>query len=206
VIIKKLIIKLLGGWIHIFTFLGRYWKAYGGLPKLLVSPYFHAAILLTYLSKSAWLNGEWWELIIAIHPAIIGFSIAALGFIISFGLGGGGFTRILCRTSKEEEDELLSPIMTYGATFTHFILVQFVALTGAVSAKLCIDEAAPDFAMFLSHPFVVHGFWAVVVFFGIYSLFMILAVCEMLFTLLRLSVRFQKRTAAREREDYNSDR
>jgi len=53
----------------VFDVLRRYWCAYGGARAVLLSPYFHAALLLTALLWPYWLRLPWWDVALAAMPS-----------------------------------------------------------------------------------------------------------------------------------------
>lgn len=187
------------GWYHLATFLERYWKTYGGFRTLIKSPYLHVSIPITILTHPAWRRSEWWEIVLSTHPAVIGFSVAGLSFILSFGLNGGPFSRLISRSKQADEDPLKSPIAGYGAIFIHFILMQFIALTLAIISKVASGIVAPSWCDFLYSDTFRNIFWGICVFFSIYSMLMLLAVVEILFSVLRLSVLHNKMAEKAER-------
>ncbi|MDP0501846.1 MAG: hypothetical protein Q7P63_17265 [Verrucomicrobiota bacterium JB022] len=189
------------GWKQLIKFLCRYQIAYGGPSRLLKSPYFHIALLLTWLSQSIWAKPGWWAIILETHPAILGFSVAGLGFVLSFGTNGHKFVNILCATSEanHKKESLRSPLGIAGGVFIHFIFMQFLALLLAIAAKTAYQLPAPDSARFLGDERFIKAFWLFCGLLGTYSLTLVIAVSEILFTLLRLSIIFHKKEAQRER-------
>lgn len=193
--------EFFSGWEHLGKFLYGYWQAYGGIKSVIKSPYLHISLLALILGRNVWSNPNWWDITLSTHPAILGFSIAGLGFVLSFGMSGHGFTTILCATSKPDQSELLTPLGKAGALFIHYILLQFAALAMAILAKYSYTQPAPAWAEFLANDGFVHAFWALCVFLGIYSLMLAIAVAEVLFTLLRLTITYQKRAARKKDPD-----
>ena len=109
----------------------RYWRAYGGLPALLRSPYFHASLVLLALTFHTWSGPVWWDIVIGALPNLLGFSLA--GFAIFIGFGDERFRALL---AEPEENETRPTIyVSLCATFVHFIVVQILALIYAVVAK-----------------------------------------------------------------------
>lgn len=119
--------KLKDSYLGVFNIFRRYWIAYGGWKEILFSPYFHIALLLTLALEHSWLNGAWWDTAITILPSIIGFSLG--GFAIWLGFGDEKFRQLI---SQQDEGEKASPYIELSATFAHFIVVQLVALIGAL--------------------------------------------------------------------------
>lgn len=109
-----------------FKGLRRYWKAYGGWAAILGSPYFRRCLFPVILLFPLWLlplQGPyiWVDLALAIIPALLSFSLAALAILLS--MPSGQFFKIL--TDSEGGDSFY---MAVSSTFTHFILVQIWTL------------------------------------------------------------------------------
>lgn len=119
--------KLKNSYFGVFNIFGRYWLAYGGWKEVVFSPYFHIAFLLTLALKHSWANGDWWDTATTILPSLIGFSLG--GFAIWLGFGDEKFRQLI---SHQEENEKASPYIELSATFAHFIVIQLVALIGAL--------------------------------------------------------------------------
>lgn len=119
--------KLKNSYCGVFNIFSRYWLAYGGCKEVLFSPYFHIAVLLTLALNHSWINGEWWNTAITILPSLIGFSLG--GFAIWLGFGDEKFRHLI---SHQGESEKASPYIELSATFAHFIVIQLVALIGAL--------------------------------------------------------------------------
>ena len=108
----------------------RYWIAYGGLRAIITSPYFHASILITFISSGTWMSEVWAETPISVLPNIIGFSLG--GYAIWLALGDDKFRAAISGKSSTGED---SPFIKVNATFVHFIALQILALIVALIAK-----------------------------------------------------------------------
>lgn len=116
-----------------------YWTAYGGLRKLLGSPYLHVALLLLVPTVQIWsgagyVNGQtssyWWEQGISVLPNLLGFTLG--GFAIFIGFGDEKFRSLLAEPSG---DSAVNDYVALCATFVHFILIQASALLSAIVAK-----------------------------------------------------------------------
>lgn len=114
----------------VFTILRRYWHEYGGWRALIYSPYFHVAVLLTFLLAHYWQNEPWWDVALSVLPNIIGFALG--GYAIWLGFGDEEFRH---RISERPADGGASPYMQVSAAFAHFVIVQLLALIGALIAK-----------------------------------------------------------------------
>jgi hypothetical protein len=115
-----------------------YWRAYGGLNKILTTPYFYISVALTAIVNQSWLAPLWWDTVTSVLPNIIGFSMG--GYAIWLGWGDDKFKAIISGTTAHESEcdggvVDFSPYMEVSATFVHFILVQLVALFVALLAK-----------------------------------------------------------------------
>ncbi len=115
------------GTLNIFV---KYWQAYGGAKALIKSPYLHLAFLLLLITSHFWLTDKWWEQSISILPNLLGFSLG--GFAMFLGFGDEKFRAILAESDGNNET---SPYESLCASFVHFIVVQFLALTIALIAK-----------------------------------------------------------------------
>jgi predicted permease len=114
----------------VFVILRRYWREYGGWQALAFSPYFHAAVLLTLLLAHYWQTEPWWDVALSVLPNIIGFALG--GYAIWLGFGDEEFRHKISERPAEGET---SPYMQVSAAFAHFVIVQILALLGALIAK-----------------------------------------------------------------------
>lgn len=118
--------KIYSGTFDIFR---RYWRAYGGAKAVLKSFYAHLALILTGLTFPLWSKTGWWEIPISVMPNLLGFSLAGYAIMLSFG--NEGFQRLLSKSRLDETNAFVE----MSASFTHFLLIQFVALLSAILAK-----------------------------------------------------------------------
>jgi hypothetical protein len=116
-----------------------YWHAYGGIVKLLTSPYLHTAFVLLLLTAPSWSGiwdtgskvGEgWWDQSIAVLPNLLGFTLG--GFAIFIGFGDEKFRALLAEPASEGA---VNDYVALCAHFVHFIAVQAVALIVAIAVK-----------------------------------------------------------------------
>lgn len=116
-----------------------YWHAYGGIVKLLTSPYLHTAFVLLLLTTPSWSGiwetgskaGEgWWDQSIAVLPNLLGFTLG--GFAIFIGFGDDKFRALLVEPGSEGT---VNDYLALCAHFVHFIAVQAVALMVAIMVK-----------------------------------------------------------------------
>lgn len=108
----------------------RYWKSYGGIKSVLVSPYMHISLVLTLFSYGIWLENSWVEIPISVLPNVIGFSLG--GYAIWLALGDDKFRISISGKTKLGDD---SPFMKVNAAFIHFIVLQILALLFALISK-----------------------------------------------------------------------
>lgn len=114
----------------VFVVFRRYWRAYGGMRALALSPYLHVAILLTVLLAPYWLNRPWWEVALSAVPSLLGFTLA--GFTIWLGFGNARLRELI---SRPMADGRCSVYVQVSAAFVHFVVVQVLALVVALAAK-----------------------------------------------------------------------
>lgn len=116
-----------------------YWHAYGGIVKLLTSPYLHTAFVLLLLTAPSWSGilgtapkaGEgWWDQSIAVLPNLLGFTLG--GFAIFIGFGDEKFRALLAEPASEGT---VNDYVALCAHFVHFITVQAIALIVAIVVK-----------------------------------------------------------------------
>lgn len=117
----------------------RYWRAYGGLRVILLSPYFHAALLLTALLSPYWVNKPWWEVALSVMPNLLGFTLA--GFTIWLGFGSERFRALV---SQPGEDGSPSIYVQVSASFVHFVVMQVAGLLAAAIALAASTIPAPS--------------------------------------------------------------
>ncbi len=135
----------------VFDIARRYWREYGGLAAVLLSPYFHVAVVLTLLMSRYWQNEAWWDVALGVLPNIIGFAVG--GYAIWMGFGDESFRR---RISQRSSEDGTSPYLTVSAAFAHFVVVQLLALLGALMAKAAHFELTTSH--WLGHLVVAAGF------------------------------------------------
>ncbi|WP_176428529.1 hypothetical protein, partial [Vibrio sp. V11_P1A41T118] len=111
-----------------------YWLAYGGWKALLTSRYFWGALILNTILFSTWypIDSKWWEQVTSIIPNILGFTLG--GFAMWVAIGDEKFKSLIAGAEDDEDDDI-SPYMEVNATFTHFVLLQLIALVLAIVAS-----------------------------------------------------------------------
>jgi len=116
---------------------------YGGVKALIISPFLHISLLLTFILYPLWIVEKWWDIVIAILPNLIGFSLG--GFAILLAIGGSKFLSLI---SGEENKEKHSPFMGMSSSLFHFIFIQILALIAAILCKGLYVEV-PSFLKYL---------------------------------------------------------
>ena len=114
----------------VFKIFSRYWRAYGGLPAMLRSPYLHASLGLLLLTFNTWFSTQWWDQSLSVLPNLLGFTLG--GFAIFIGFGDEKFRALL---AEPDHDDKPTIYVSLCATFVHFILVQVLALIYAIVVK-----------------------------------------------------------------------
>lgn len=180
----------LDGWRDLHSFLSQYWRAYGGLRNLLISPYLHLSILLAGAAWPLWSVPGWWDVILSIIPSILGFTVG--GFAIVLALGTGDFGAALSSARKPDKDPLDSMMGKLSAAFCHFILVQFTAVLLALLAKGFVTAPAPSFAPWLAETSIRRLFWGWSFFCGVYALSLAVSTAHWIFTCIKLLIKYQK--------------
>lgn len=96
---------------------------------MLKSRYLYFACFILGLTFGTWRSELWWDQVFSIIPNLLGFSLAALAIFL--GAGSEKFRETI--SGEEPEDGgAPSPFMAATATFTHFVIVQLLALTLAI--------------------------------------------------------------------------
>mgnify|MGYP003546720990 CR=1 FL=1 len=115
-----------------------YFEAYGGLNALVKSKYFWLATILTVFLSRYFTTPNWWALATSILPDLVGFSIAGVAIFVS--LSSDSLRSFIAGSKPEENHD--SPFMTFMAMFTHFLVIQLLALLFAIVAQ-ALYEARP---------------------------------------------------------------
>jgi hypothetical protein len=152
------------------TIFALYWADYGGINALVRSVYLWGSLVATIILFPLWTHEGWWEVVLLIIPAILGFSLASYAMVIAFG--NERFVRILATPIKNETTTAPSVYATTSATFVHFVLVQMAALGIALVCKAwfipvphLINKMIESFGISrncfatVSHLFWFLGFW-----------------------------------------------
>ncbi|MBF0192496.1 MAG: hypothetical protein HQL99_15360 [Magnetococcales bacterium] len=117
---------------------GRFWKNYGGISAVLLSPYFHAAIIFTGALYPIWIAPGWHEIVKTVMPSMVSFSLG--GFAIWLALGDQHFRSIICGCEDENEQSIY---MAVNSSFLHFIILQILSILVAIFAESWLPDKAP---------------------------------------------------------------
>jgi hypothetical protein len=110
-----------------------YFTCYGGVKRVVSSPYTHLAILLTLACWRMWHSPSWYTTPLAVLPSLLGFTLAAYALLLAFGDEGFlGFLAAVRPSSAPPEDAAASVLTNVSAIFLHFVIVEIVALLMAV--------------------------------------------------------------------------
>jgi hypothetical protein len=107
-----------------------YWKVYGGIRALLLSPYLWLSGVFWAFLRPIW-GGKadgtfpWVEWGLSIVPGMLSFSLGAMAIFLAFA--NERFLRLLRQGGRED-----SYLMNVVVAFFHFILVQFFAIASAI--------------------------------------------------------------------------
>lgn len=124
--------KFIKPYLHISSRLALYWSVYGGWRSLVLSPYFHLAIVFTVLSSNWQESLAWADDSLQILPSLLGFSLG--GFAIFLAFSDHDFIQLLT-DNNGPKTKTHSAYLKICALFVHFILVQVVAIGIAVHAQ-----------------------------------------------------------------------
>lgn len=106
------------------TDLQAYWGHYGGVKKLIASPYLLTALILTGIFAPYWTSEDWTEFASGILPNLLGFSVGAVAIILAV-------PSMRTFSILAEDGHPTSYFMDLASRLVHFIMIQVVAL-GAI--------------------------------------------------------------------------
>jgi hypothetical protein len=112
-----------------------YFELYGGWKSIRESKYARWSLVASLVVSPLWFAPGWWDIVFAISPSLAGFALGT--FALLMGVGDERFRRLLGGTRNGKP----SPLMRTSATFTHFIVVQCLALGYAILARAYYFEA-----------------------------------------------------------------
>lgn len=172
----------------------QYWQAYGAGPGVTRSPYLHAAILLSVIMAPLWIQAGWWSDVIAILPSVLGFSIAALAMLMSFG--DERFRALVARAGGTTPT-----YVRVIASFVHFIVVQTIALIAALVCKAWsfhlptwLARALADSGVFTVASFLKYALWGIAFTIFTYALMCALSATLYIFRLIMIFVTVTRAT------------
>ena len=130
----------------------RYWGIYGGFSAMRKSPYLHVSVLITCVLYNTWSSAEWWATILSVIPCLVGFTLGGYAIIVT--LGNDDFKDFIYMVDDGED---ASFILSVGATFVNFILLQVASLLLALIAKSLYVEI-PDLLIDISNTLNIDTF------------------------------------------------
>lgn len=105
-----------------FEELSSYWRAYGGLPALLKSPFLWLAIVLAFVLKPWWITDDKWpDTALLILPPLLGFTIGAMAVVLAFPT-----SKIFKHLAEDGRAD--SYYAQLAAKLAHFIFIQTLAI------------------------------------------------------------------------------
>jgi hypothetical protein len=123
----------------------RYFAEYGGWNSVFASRYFYAALAVSGLGYWYFQRPNWWDLVMSVIPDLVGFAIAGVAIFVS--LGSDSLRSTIA--GKEPGSEKSSPFIAFMSMFTHFVMVQLIALVVALLAKFFYETENPPFKFML---------------------------------------------------------
>ena len=131
------------------SILNRYWKNYGGFDALIKSTYLWFAVVVTGITFCFWSKPGWWDVPLSVMPNLLVFAVGGLAILL--GVIDVNTFRILSMRDKDEASSIMS---TLTASFTHFVLVQSMALFLSVICRAFIG-VCDDRDMVLSNAEII---------------------------------------------------
>lgn len=130
-------------WVNQARAINHYWQIYGGPKALLLSPYLHVSLVLTFLCFHFWSSKTTAsEIAVSVLPNLLGFTVGALAIVLAFSSAPVFET-------LAEKGEPQSFYMKLTASLIHFILVQVLALVAAIVARITESTGVDVLALFL---------------------------------------------------------
>jgi hypothetical protein len=181
----------------IFDILASYLAFYGGVAAIIRSPYLHLSGVLLVPTIGIWSVPGWWDLPISILPNLISFTLA--GYALFMGFGDEKFRQLMAGEKKGD-----APMLEISATFTHFIIIQVIAVTFAILAKARpLSSILNVFgvhslntgAAHIIRTTVVTGFWMIAFCIFLYSMCCIVATTLSVFRVTRWFNQHHSRTS-----------
>ena len=130
-------------WVNQARTVNHYWKIYGGFKALLLSPYLHISLILTFVCCHFWgTKGTASEIAVGVLPNLLGFTVGALAIVLAFSSAPVFET-------LAEHGQPQSFYMKLTSSLIHFILVQVLALTSAIVGRITENSVVDVLALFL---------------------------------------------------------
>lgn len=168
----------------------RYFVEYGGWNSVFASKYFYAAAAVSGLGFWYFQQPKWWDLVTSVVPGLVGFAIAGVAIFVS--LGSDALRSIIA--GKEPGSKDSSPFIAFMAMFTHFIMVQLIALVLALVAKFFYETTAPPSAALVEVGVTLRPlFWWLGGLFFCYAVMLCLSLATEIFRLATMIDDFQTR-------------
>ncbi|MBN5078242.1 hypothetical protein JY424_01035 [Stenotrophomonas maltophilia] len=168
----------------------RYFVEYGGWNSVFASKYFYAAAAVSGLGFWYFQQPKWWDLVTSVVPGLVGFAIAGVAIFVS--LGSDALRSIIA--GKEPGSNDTSPFIAFMAMFTHFIMVQLIALVLALVAKFFYETTAPPSAALVEVGVTLRPlFWWLGGLFFCYAVMLCLSLATEIFRLATMIDDFQTR-------------
>lgn len=168
----------------------KYFEAYGGLNAIVASGYFWVAVVLTALCYKYFGKADWWGLVLDVIPGLVGFSIAGVAIFVS--LGSDKLRASIAGKVPGNDDS--SPFVDFMAMFTHFIVVQLLALLVAVVSKALYNSPVAPSGMYVEFAEALKGpFWFVGGLLFIYATLLCVALALEIYRLAEMIDQFQTR-------------
>lgn len=123
-----------------------YFKIYGGFNAIASSLYFWVSVAVSIVCAKYFFKPGWWELVLEVVPGLVGFSIAGVAIFVS--LGSDKLRASIA--GKVPGSEESSPFIDFMAMFTHFIVVQLLALILAILSKSIFESPVSEFPALVS--------------------------------------------------------
>lgn len=165
-----------------------YFSEYGGINSILLSPFFYLALAATVVSYHYFTTPKWWDVVISVIPGLVGFSIAGVAIFIS--LGNDSLRAVFAGRDAGSTES--SPFMKFMAMFTHFIVIQLIALLCAFTAK-AMFEVEPVWSSILVNQINAgkDPFWLFGGFCFFYSIFLSMSLAIEIYRLARMIDEYQ---------------
>jgi len=139
-----------------------YWHIYGGLASYAKSPYVHAALFLTSICVLHWAINDKLEfatkaseVAISVLPNLLGFTVGALAIVLAFSSAD------IFKTLAEDSDPR-SFFVTLTANLVHYISMQVLALSTAITARIVDARWLDVLSLFLLYYAVLATFAAAI--------------------------------------------